>query len=50
MSNDPEVRELSMAYARAVALTERLAYELDKTVLDLVEYVRTDKEKVDDRP
>lgn len=36
---DPEVRQLSLAYARAVAITEKLASELDQTVTDLVSFI-----------
>lgn len=36
---DPEIRDLQIATARAYAIAERLAHELDRTVTDLLEYV-----------
>lgn len=42
MATDPEVRQLSLAYARAVAVAERLANELDQTVADLVCHIKED--------
>lgn len=40
VAHDPEISELTTAFARAVAVAERLAYELDETVEALITYVR----------
>lgn len=37
--NDPEIRDLQVATARAYAIAERLAFELDETVRDLMQHV-----------
>lgn len=39
MSTDPEVRALAIATARAYAIAERLASELENTVEDLVDHI-----------
>lgn len=39
MARDPEIRDLSIATARAYAIAERLAYELENTVEDLVDHI-----------
>jgi len=36
---DQEIRDLHVATARAYAIAERLAYELDNTVTELLDYV-----------
>lgn len=41
---DPEIRDLQIATARAYAIAERLAYELEGTVTELMEHV-TDRPK-----
>lgn len=40
MSNDPEVQRLAQTTARAYAVAERLAQELDTTVITLQEFIR----------
>lgn len=40
MTEEPNVRDLTLAYARAIAVAERLAHELDNTVSDLISHVR----------
>lgn len=39
--SDPEIRDLQVATARAYAIAERLAFELDATVQDLMQHVHT---------
>ena len=36
---DPEIRDLQIATARAYAIAERLAFELEETVGELMEHV-----------
>lgn len=38
--SDPEIRDLQVATARAYAIAERLAQELESTVTELVEHTR----------
>lgn len=40
--SDPEIRDLQVATARAYAMAERLAHELEHTVMELLEYVEYD--------
>lgn len=40
MSQDPEVQRLAITTARAYAVAERLAHELDNTVTTLQSFIR----------
>lgn len=39
-SQDPEIRDLAVATARAYAIAERLAEDLNDVVTDLSDYIR----------
>ena len=50
LSKDPEVMKLAVTTARAYAVAERLATELDKTVNTLQEFMRQKPPAFERRP
>lgn len=47
MMVDPEIKDLQIATARAYAIAERLAHELESTVAELLDRVRPDAFEAD---